>query len=69
MRRYSYVLHQKSGNAGFPLVPDYMADPERPADIWVYGDEFVKGIIELYVDTFFQNEGVGAKLMESAIQN
>lgn len=54
MRRYSYVLHQKSGNAGFPLVPDYMADPERPADIWVYGDEFVKGIIELYVDTFFR---------------
>ena len=36
LRRYSYVLHQKSGNAGFPLVPDYMADPERPADFLGY---------------------------------
>ena len=44
--------------------------------IWVYDDEFVKGmihiegndLIELYVDSFFQNEGIGAKLVAFAIQ-
>ena len=42
----------------------------------MYDDEFVKGMVhiegqalmELYVDCFFQNQGIGGKLMEYAIQ-
>lgn len=43
-------------------------------DIWVYDDAIVKGMIhiegeeikELYVDYFFQNQGIGAELIEFA---
>ncbi|MBD5521298.1 MAG: GNAT family N-acetyltransferase [Lachnospiraceae bacterium] len=60
----------------FPLAQDYIANPEKLTNIWVYDDEFVKGmlhiegkeVIELYVDSFFQNKGIGAKLMEFAIR-
>ena len=42
--------------------------------IWVYDDGIVKGlihianneIVELYVDYFFQNQGIGSKLIEFA---
>ena len=58
------------------MAQDYIANPEKLENIWVYDDEFVKGMIhvegrkltELYVDSFFQNEGIGARLMEFAIQ-
>ena len=60
----------------YPLARDYIANPEKLENIWVYDDEFVKGMIriegrtlvELYVDSFFQNEGIGAKLLEFAVQ-
>ncbi len=60
----------------YPLAQDYITNPEKLENIWVYDDEFVKGMLhvegrkltELYVDSFFQNEGIGAKLMEFAIQ-
>ena len=59
-----------------PLAQDYIANPEKLTNIWVYDDEFVKGmihiegkeVVELYVDSFFQNKGIGARLMEFAIQ-
>ena len=59
-----------------PLAQEYLADTEKLESVWVYDDEFVKGmihiegreIIELYVDSFFQNEGIGTKLIEFAIQ-
>lgn len=59
-----------------PLAQEYMANPEKLEGIWVYDDEFVKGIIhiegdwikEFYVDCFFQNEGIGAKLIDFVIQ-
>lgn len=59
-----------------PLAQDYIDNPEKLENIWVYDDEFVKGmihiegrrLIELYVDSFFQNEGIGTKLIEFAIQ-
>ncbi len=59
----------------YPLAKDYINNPEKMKNIWVYDDEFVKGMIhiegkklvELYVDCFFQNEGIGAKLIEFAI--
>ena len=60
----------------FPLAQEYISNPERLTNIWVYDDEFVKGmvhiegkeVIELYVDSFFQNKGIGTKLMEFAIR-
>ena len=58
-----------------PLAQDYIDHPEKLENIWVYDDEFVKGVLhaekhellELYVDTFFQNEGIGSKLIEFAV--
>lgn len=60
----------------YPLAQDYIVNSEKLENIWVYDDEFVKGMIhiegkeitELYVDFFFQNEGIGTKLIEFAIQ-
>lgn len=59
-----------------PLAQEYMADSEKLENIWVYDDEFVKGFIhiedsriqELYVDSFFQNQGIGAALIDYAVQ-
>ena len=77
---YREIFHNDKISFGemqvYPLVQDYIANPERLKNIWVYDDEFVKGmihiegeeLIELYVDSFFQNEGIGAKLLEFAIQ-
>lgn len=50
------------------------SDPDILDHIWVYDDGIVKGLIhieneeirELYVDYFFQNQGIGAKLIEFA---
>ncbi len=55
-------------------VAEEYAAPEILDHIWVYDDGIVKGMIhieneeirELYVDYFFQNQGVGAKLIEFA---
>ncbi len=60
----------------YPLAREYMDSPEKLKNIWVYDDEFVKGMMrvegkelaELYVDCFFQNEGIGAKLIEFAME-
>ena len=59
-----------------PLAQEYLKNPELLNTIWVYDDEFVKGVLhvedsqiqELYVDSFFQNQGIGAKLIDFAIQ-
>ena len=58
-----------------PLALEYQSDQKKLENIWVYDDEFVKGLIhveenqiqELYVDPFFQHCGIGAKLIEFAI--
>lgn len=60
----------------YPLAKKYIDNPDELDGIWVYDDEFVKGmihieenqIVELYVDTFFENEGIGSKLLEFAIK-
>ncbi len=60
----------------YPLAKQYMDDASKLTNIWVYDDEFVKGlihienqqIVELYVDSFFENNGIGKKLIEFAIQ-
>lgn len=59
-----------------PLAQDYLAHPEKLEHIWVYDDEFVKGMIhmegtridELYVDSFFEKEGIGGKLVDFAVE-
>lgn len=60
----------------YPLAKDYMDDPDKLKDIWVYNDGIVKGmihihetqIVELYVDSFFENYGIGTKLIAFAIE-
>lgn len=60
----------------YPLAKDYIDNSDKLKNIWVYDDEFVKGIIhiegtqitELYVDTFFENQGIGSSLVEYAIE-
>lgn len=77
---YRSIFHNDRVSFGepqvLPLAQEYLADPHRLEHIWVYDDEFVKGMIhiengwiqELYVDSFFQHEGIGAKLIEFAIK-
>ena len=60
----------------YPLAKSYIDNPEKLTRIWVFDDEFVKGMIhieeneiaELYIDPFFGNQGIGGKLMEFAIR-
>lgn len=55
-------------------VAEAYAVPEILNNIWVYDDGIVKGLIhiegkeirELYVDSFFQSQGIGAQLIEFA---
>lgn len=59
-----------------PLALSYQAGGEALSGLWVYDDEFVKGMIhtangeikELYIDPFFQNEGIGGKLLNFAVE-
>lgn len=58
-----------------PVAQRYSA-PEILNHIWVYDDGIVKGLIhiegkeicELYVDCFFQSQGIGAKLIDYAVK-
>ena len=58
-------------------VAKQYSDSEVLSRIWVYDDGIVKGlihivdmeIVELYVDFFFQGQGVGSQLMEFAKSN
>ena len=60
----------------YPLAKRYMDNPHELDGIWVYDDEFVKGmihisenrILELYVDSFFENQGIGSRLIKFAIE-
>lgn len=77
---YREIFHNDKISFGemqvYPLAQDYISNPESLKNIWVYDDEFVKGmihiekgeIIELYVDHFFRNLGIGTKLIDFAIQ-
>ena len=58
-------------------VAKQYAAPEVLSHIWVYDDGIVKGlihivdreIVELYVDYFFQGQGIGSQLIEFAKAN
>lgn len=59
-----------------PVAKEY-SSPDILEHIWVFDDGIVKGMIhiqgaeirELYVDYFFQNQGIGAELIEFAKSN
>ena len=59
----------------YPLADSYIHDPQLLKGIWVFDDEFVKGFInidgkqiaELYVDSFFENQGIGSRLLSFAV--
>lgn len=58
-----------------PLAQSYIQNPNLLKNIWVYDDGIVKAILnlegeeikELYVDSFFQNQGIGGELLQFAI--
>ena len=60
----------------YPIAKEYMENPGKLEGVWVYDDEFVKGVLhiagdrieELYVDHFFENRGIGGELMAFAIE-
>lgn len=60
----------------YPLAKTYIDHPEKLEGIWVYDDGFVKGfihiagqqILELYVDGFFSNQGIGSQLLTFAVR-
>ena len=60
----------------YPLAKRYIEHPQELDGIWVYEDEFVKGMIhisqnqiaELYVDPFFVDQGIGSTLIQFAIE-
>ena len=57
------------------LCQEYLNNLALLSSIYVYEDEFVKGMIhledkeikELYVNPFFEGQGIGSKLIEEAI--
>ena len=60
----------------YTLEKEYIDNPDKLKGIWVYDDGIVKGMVhiqenrieELYVDSFFENQGIGTELMEFAIE-
>lgn len=58
-----------------PLALDYLEGRESLEHVWVYDDEFVRGVVraeggevrELYVDPFFQGSGIGSQLLRFAV--
>ena len=59
----------------YPLAKEYIEYPEILKEFYVYEDDFVKGfihiqgtqVLELYVDTFFVDQGIGGKLLDFAV--
>lgn len=58
------------------LANDYFKKEEIIKNIYVFDDEVIKGFLQmneteickLYVDTFFQSEGIGGKLLDFAVK-
>lgn len=77
---YRSIFHDDIVSFGemqvLPLAKTFFENLSLLDTYWVYDDEFVKGIIrikdnqitELYVDVFFERQGIGKKLLEFAIK-
>ena len=76
---YREIFHDDMVSFGeiqvYPLAKEYIEHPEILKEFYVYEDDFVKGfihiqgtqVLELYVDTFFVNQGIGGKLLDFAV--
>ena len=59
-----------------PVAQEYLDDPDLLKRTFVYDDGILRGLIEirekevvkLYVDHFFQSQGIGDKLLDFAIR-
>lgn len=77
---YRRIFHNDRVSFGeiqvYPIARNLIEHPEKLERFWVYDDEFTKGFIhlegtlisELYIDPFFEEKGIGSKLIEFAIQ-
>ena len=80
-KNYRQIFHDDKVSFGeiqvFPLAKNYIENPKSLSEIWVYDDDFVKGFIhldgkliaELYVDPFFEHQGIGSALITFATKN
>lgn len=58
------------------VAQEFMEHPDLLNEFWVYDDGIVKGLIhikgqevkKLYVDHFFESQGIGGKLLDFAIK-
>ena len=76
---YRSIFHNDKVSFGemqvYPLADSCIHDPHLLQGIWVFDDGFVKGFItiegkriaELYVDSFFENQGIGSRLLSFAV--
>lgn len=77
---YRKIFHNDLYSFGelqvLPVAGQLQEDPRQLRGIWVYEDDFVKGLIRvreqkvvrLYVDSFFAGQGVGGKLLDFAVE-
>ncbi len=77
---YRRIFHDDAFSFGelqvLPIARDLIERPETLREIRVFDDGFVKGLIhtvedeiaELYVDPFFERQGIGSALMADALE-
>jgi len=77
---YRPIFHDDKAMFGvlqvLPVAEGYLSHPEWLETLWVYEDEFVKGLVavegeeitKLFVEPFFQGRGIGEKLLTFAVQ-
>ena len=75
-KNYRHIFNDDIGSfvdlQVYPLAKSYIDNPKLLNDVFVYDDEFVKGVItidgplikELYVEPLFEGKGIGGKLIE-----
>ena len=76
---YRSIFHNDAYSFGelqvLTVARDYLENPGLLEEIWVFDDGIVKGLIQisgkevkqLYVDSFFENQGIGGRLLGFAI--
>lgn len=77
---YRTIFHDDDFSFGvlqvLPTTRELLTHPEKLAEIWLFDDEFVKGMIhltgdeiaELYVDPFFEHQHIGSALIDHALE-
>ena len=77
-KNYRHIFNNDIGSfvelQVYPLADEFSNKPELLNDIFVYDNEFVKGVMhvegpevkELYIEPFFEGNGIGGELIEFA---